>query len=324
MNRKSLDQLALRTASSVTHRHLLSVINTKLKELPATNSTLRVLDIGCGNGLLLIYLQELLEKYHPALRVELYGFDVTDSKVQFDGFFRSTVEGLNQRRPDIHWESRLKIISSQDTWPYDDGFFDIAVSNQVGEHVSNHDWFFGQIHRVLRSDGFSIHLFPLKNYIVEGHMFLPFVHYFSQWNSKRVYIKIMSLLRIGRWKKMADKVSVDNFAESFADFLTYYCNYLSKEELLKKCKAAGFRAGFEFTGDMYRAKLRDLLKLPPKFEYRRSNLSMLSIHFYKWLASITLVLDKKDRYVNYIALHDPRAKKNSQKGVLPLSEHQIL
>jgi hypothetical protein len=55
--------------------------------------------------------------------------------------------------------------------------------------------------------------------------------------------------------------------------------------------------------------LNSFLRTLPKFEYRRSNMSLFTIHFYKWLASVTLVVDKKDRYINYIAQHDPRRKK---------------
>jgi SAM-dependent methyltransferase len=304
IDRAEADALATRLATSITHRHLLSVLNTKLFESRRDSGLLRVLDIGCGNGQLVIYLQELLELYHPQLSIEVYGFDVSDSQVQFSGFFQQTLDMLGSRRPNVDWNARLKLISSTEVWPYDDGAFDITVSNQVGEHVADHAWFFKQNHRVLGNDGFAVHLFPLKNYIIEGHMFLPFPHYLTQWNSQRLYIKLLSKLGLGRWKRMSDKVSLDDFAESFADFLTYYCNYISKGKLVRLCKQSGFRVGFEFTGEFYWAKLRDIFRRPSKFEYRESACSIVSIHFYKWLNGITLILDKRDRYENYIAKHE--------------------
>jgi SAM-dependent methyltransferase len=304
LDRTETDASARRLATSITHRHLLSVLNTKLLDSKPNSATLRVLDIGCGNGRLLIYLQETLEMYHPQLSIEMYGFDVSDSQVQFSGFFQQAISTLRARRPEVDWNARLKLISSTEVWPYTDGFFDITVSNQVGEHVANHSWFFRQNHRVLRDDGFAVHLFPLKNYVVEGHMYLPFAHYFTQWNSRRLYIKLLSSLGFGRWKRMSETVSVDDFSESFADFLTYYCNYISKDELVRICKQSGFRVGFEFTGEFYRSKLRDIFRRPSKFEYRASAWSLISIHFYKWINGVTLVLDKRDRYVNYIAKHE--------------------
>jgi len=40
--------------------------------------------------------------------------------------------------------------------PYEDGFFDVVVSNQVLEHLWNTDGFFQEVRRVLKSGGYAV------------------------------------------------------------------------------------------------------------------------------------------------------------------------
>ena len=72
------------------------------------------------------------------------------------------------------WNDRIKVISGDAQWGYDEGFFDIAISNPVIEHVRDLDRFLENfIHSVSR-DGVSIHLFPLvivfERRIVMSHL----------------------------------------------------------------------------------------------------------------------------------------------------------
>lgn len=299
LDEREKDKLARDLAVSLTHLHVLGVVLSKI-DPSVEREKLTLLDAGSGNGLLIAYLQRMLRVYFPDFKIEIHGYDISDGGVQSDGYYRSTIARLSEFDPATDWEDRIKLISATDPWPFEDGRFDIVVSNQVGEHVANHALFFQENYRVQRPGGFSVHLFPLKYYIYEGHVRLPICHWFKQWDMKRRVIRSASLLGLGKWRKIRERVSVDDFSTGYADFLSFHCNYLSKRELLKVTRLSGFRAGFDYTREFYFAKVRDLFRLAPKLRYRRSLFSAMSVHFYMFLASVTLVLDKKDEYVNYI------------------------
>jgi SAM-dependent methyltransferase len=106
---------------------------------------IRILDVGCGNCELISYLEAYVPDFNKDLDIEVYGFDVTDSKVQFKDYFDKAFQMLTNRHSHINWETRLRIIKSEDTWPFDDNFFDIVLSNQVVEHVHDHGHFFRRI-----------------------------------------------------------------------------------------------------------------------------------------------------------------------------------
>jgi SAM-dependent methyltransferase len=300
MTHENIINDAISEAKSITHKHILSIINTKLKgrnrKVP-----IRILDAGCGDCELIAYLQNFVPKFNKGLTVEVYGFDVFDSKVQFSDFYQKANVMLSERFGHINWESRIKLISSNDPWPFEDEYFDIVVSNQVLEHIDDHDFFLSQNWRILKNQSFSIHLFPVKNYIVEGHIHLPFVHRLRRWSLLRGYIKILSALRMGKWKYISKNCTLDEFATSYADFLTYYCNYLSIGDLIKLGKSAKFRTDFKYTGNFYYEKIKEVFKRKHRFLYYTDNSHILSIHFFKYIQCITLFLEKSNSYDNYIA-----------------------
>src|SRR5688500_3491296 len=108
---------------SVAHQHIAACVNTELRKIGRRR--IRLLDIGCGDCTLMRLLEAKLPKLKPGLELELHGFDVSDARVQ-----------AAEYRP-AH--RNAKFIRSSDPWPYDCGYFDIAVSNQVLEHVHDHE-----------------------------------------------------------------------------------------------------------------------------------------------------------------------------------------
>jgi SAM-dependent methyltransferase len=300
MTCETIIEEATQDATSITHKHILSIINTKLRDQP-NNNPIRILDAGCGSCELIAYLEAFIPKFIKGLSVEVYGFDVFDSKIQFSDFFNNANQKLSERFGHINWESRLKIIGSKDPWPFEDGYFDIVVSNQVAEHLQDHNYFFSQNWRVLKKNGFSVHLFPVKNYIIEGHVHLPFAHRFKQWRLLYRYIKFLSSLRMGNWKHVSEKCTLDEYSKSYTDFLTFYCNYVSVGDLIQIGNTNGFRTGFNFTGNFYYEKLKEILKIKHRFFYRKENSHPISIHIFKYIQGITLFLEKINSYENYIA-----------------------
>ncbi len=99
-----------------------------------------LLEIGCGPGALL----EALGEWYPNL--SLIGCDIDKN---FISFARSHAKGAEV------------VYGNVGQLPFDDGSFDVTISNTVCEHV-NPASFFGQQHRVLKTGGVCLVLSSRK------------------------------------------------------------------------------------------------------------------------------------------------------------------
>jgi hypothetical protein len=92
----------VKAAASVTHLHILAVVETELEAM-RRDGTARVLDAGCGDGTLMAYLQANLEELSTADEV---------------------VRNLRGLVPDTPWDGRVQVVSVDEPWPYPDAHFD--------------------------------------------------------------------------------------------------------------------------------------------------------------------------------------------------------
>lgn len=284
---------------SITHLHLLSVLVTEIFRRPPDDGCVRILDAGCGNGHLTIVLQTNLASLFPELNFEIYGFDVADHGVQADNYFSETLSWCEQHCPDVHWDERLKLTTHEQSWPFESGYFDYVLSNQVLEHVWDHTRFFAEHYRVLKTGGRGAHLFPLKHYIYEGHLKIPFAHRISDWFFLKAYISYMSRLGIGKFRGQK-KSCIDDYAESHADYMTFYTNYLSHAELMAIVKQSRLRPSLRYTVDFYLHKFRQLFGRAVIIDLgqrKRSGFANLfASHCLKYVSSITLFVEKENTY----------------------------
>lgn len=290
---------------SITHLHIYAVINTIIK-YPLGSSgkkTVRLLDVGCGNGVMLSTLTRELPSMHPGIAFEFYGLDVDDSNVQEKGFFDKTISLLTQNAPATPWQQHLKLIKSEETWPFPNDFFDIVYSNQVMEHVFNQAFTLAEIRRTMTPEGFSFHLYPLRHYIYEGHLFIPLVHKFRSWTTTYHWIRWASHLGIGTYKihkKEGLCRSINEYAERHADYMAYQVNYQTAKQICNTAKACRLKPSFDFTHLYYKQKLRSVFKLNPLEIYKQGDISSARNSFYffflKYVSGITLVLKKKDSF----------------------------
>jgi SAM-dependent methyltransferase len=289
-------------AKSITHQHLLSIVNTEWRRREDRAALrLRLLDVGCGDGALLAYLAQQLPALNPEIQLELYGFDVHDHGVQPPGFLVRAAAALTARLPSVPWTERLASVAAGDPWPYPDGFFDAIVSNQVLEHVADHDRLFAETYRTLRPGGYAAHLFPLKHYLFEGHLRLPLAHRLAGYELLRGDITWSSRLGLGKYPahRRSSGVSLAEYAERHADYLYHFTNYLSYRAVLALGKKHHLRASCRYTREFYTSKLRALLGLSPVYVYpqRRSALAdRTALFFCQFVSSVTLFLSKRQTY----------------------------
>lgn len=300
----------LSPVSSVTHAHIVYVLGAE-RPLPG-DRPFRILDAGCGNGALLI----ALHRHLPGLigrPVELYGFDVSDVRVQKSDFFSATIESLRAAAPETDWQSRLSLIDTQSPWPYDDSFFDAVVSNQVLEHVQNLDSFLGELSRVLRRGGISVNLFPVKALAFEGHVGVPFAHRIHSDDVRRAYLTNYARLgvaKIGPMRKVANQ-SAQDFGETRAEYVATQTAYRSFRELAAAAHRQGLTASYRWTPQFYSTKLAYVFGRDFSALYRRGRQSVLfeffAFRILSRISSVTIVFES-------LAAYDPDAENAGHLG----------
>ena len=79
-----------------------------------------LLDVGCGNGIMLSSLIKELPDRHAGITFEFFGIDVGDSNVQQKGYFKKTTGLLKTTNSQINREDHLKLLKFNETWPFPD------------------------------------------------------------------------------------------------------------------------------------------------------------------------------------------------------------
>jgi SAM-dependent methyltransferase len=287
-------------AASVTHTHLLAVVSTELSRWPH-ESRIRLLDVGCGDGRLLAYLAHELTRLHPGKPIEFYGVDVHDHGIQSTGFIDRTVSLLRAEHPSLPWRERILAIADGDAWPFPADLFHVIISNQVLEHVRDHAYFLGEVRRTLLQDGVSAHLFPLRHYVFEGHLLLPFVHRIRNTDLLRAFIRACSRIGLGKFRhhRRTTGVSLDDFVDRHADLMHYFTNYLTQREIMKLAKRQRLRVSFRYTQGFYTNKLRAMVGLPADLVYRRKRSAIVdwtATIVLRYVQGVTLLLEKDETY----------------------------
>jgi SAM-dependent methyltransferase len=161
--------------------------------LPAGAS---ILDFGCGDG-------DAMAAWRAA-GADAFGCDIV----------------LN--RP----SERLYLIERPYRLPFPDATFDLVVSNQVLEHVQDHDVAFSEISRVLKPGAISLHLFPARWAPRETHVRVPLANVVQTrgWLALWARLGIRNGFQNGlSWRKVTDMN---------LEYLRTRTNYLGRRELI--------------------------------------------------------------------------------------------
>jgi len=194
-----------------------------------------VLDFGCGGG-------ELVEAAREA-GVPMCGADVFYSgsrsreRAEANGLLGTVVYEIRQGR-----------------LPFADGSFDLVVNNQVMEHVEDLDAVLAELHRVLKPDGALLSLFPSRDVWREGHIGIPFSHWFRKGSRPRFYYTwMLRSLGLGSWKQQSP--TRRQWAIDKLGWIDSYTHYRRRDEIFR---AFGRFFRSELLGpDYIRFRLRD-------------------------------------------------------------------
>lgn len=122
-----------------------------------------VLDVGTGSGQMASCWSERCKK--------LYSVDVCDQRVTSEGF-------------DFY-------LIKDEILPFEDGEFDVVISNQVLEHVWDQERHIEEIARVLKPNGVAYLSTPNRFCLMEPHYRLPLLAWFGDRFAK-LYLKCIS------------------------------------------------------------------------------------------------------------------------------------
>lgn len=107
----------------------------------SNNDNFKILDIGCGRGDDLLKIKNSIKDK----KLELYGLEIYHPNVKI-----AQKEGINTILMDVEKESI----------PFENGYFDIIIANQIIEHIKEIFWIFSEISRLIKRDGIVIVGFP--------------------------------------------------------------------------------------------------------------------------------------------------------------------
>lgn len=103
--------------------------------------SLRVIDLGCGEGILLKLLEENFKN------VETFGIDINPNVLELDKFLRADI----------------KVANIKDTG-FPDNFFDIIFCLDVLEHFENLEQPISEIKRILKPNGLLVVSLPTESW----------------------------------------------------------------------------------------------------------------------------------------------------------------
>jgi SAM-dependent methyltransferase len=165
-----------------------------------------LLDFGCGAG---ERVDELRRKGYQA-----YGCDPALPRLPLDPLRTLVERGLVRA-----------IETAPYRLPFDDCSFDLVFSITVFEHAMDYDSALGEIRRVLKPGGVTVHLFPSPWKPFETHAFVPFASRIqSYW-----WLYLWALL--GVRNRFQQGYSARLTARENHRFLRTETNYLTKREI---------------------------------------------------------------------------------------------
>jgi len=126
-----------------------------------------------------------------------------------------------------------RIDEDTSSLPFANDTFDFVFSDQVLEHVRDHERAFAEIARVLKPGAISLHIFPAKLKPTESHLHVPFGGLIQN----RWWLTLWALCGIRN--SFQQGKGVREVVELNAKYLHTHTNYLSRAQI-RKAAAASF------------------------------------------------------------------------------------
>jgi len=192
----------------VNHLYLLHWAHTVTAAVPAA----RILDYGCGAG-------------EVVVEGRRRGLDIVGADVFY--------HGASSKR-EVEAQRLLGTVITEiksGTLQYPDETFDLVVTNQVVEHTEDLDTSLAEISRVMKPGAKLVCIFPTKEVVREGHIGIPFVHWFARGSAHRLlYALTCRAIGFGYFKQGK---SIRQWTTDALDWMDTYTFYRSRHDVLQ-------------------------------------------------------------------------------------------
>lgn len=230
---------------------------------------IKVLDWGCGRGRFVLWLRQR--------GYQAYGVDIDPLPIE---------NGLPLIREQGFSADILRLLDENGRTDFADGHFDFTLSGQVFEHVANIDQVAAEIQRLTRQGGMGFHEYPSYRYLVEPHLYMPFVHWLPKNALRRLLIRFFVWVGIEpHWPEVEEK-SLGKKVETYYHYSLEKTHYRKPGLMKKTFEQHGFSVIFK-TIDHPRITEHRLLGRLAKGEVTRRLLDHLLLTFRHQELSIT-------------------------------------
>ena len=207
--------------SEIINKKFLKIIE-KLNYEKENKKNLKILDWGCGRGDLVKFLNN--QGY------DCYGLEVENSK-------KITKQlALNENS---FPKNKISFIKHDNATEFMSNTFDVVITNQVLEHMSNKIEFINELKRILKTGGFSYNILPAKFRFVEVHIKMPFVHWLPKNKIRKFLITFFNIFKIKHWSE-CKHLSFKQQVQYYYEYSINKTFYLGANDLFKDFKKNGF------------------------------------------------------------------------------------
>jgi SAM-dependent methyltransferase len=202
---------------------VLRLIDACAAEQGVSPKALRILDWGCGRGRTVAKLLEM--------GIDAYGVDIDPEPINngYDLLFCRGEQPLK----------RLICIDRSCRTPFQDGYFNLIISDQVIEHVSDLNGLITELSRITADDGAGLHNFPARWCLIEPHLLIPFLHWLPKNRLRLWYLRFL-LFRIPTWKDLENKTSQER-ARIYFEYSIQKTYYRPLARIHQSFSQRGFR-----------------------------------------------------------------------------------
>ena len=198
----------------------------------------RVLDYGCGRGEIVAIGRQ-------------WGLDVWGADTYSDHYVPSLNAVAEEARKHIR-----RIEHSRADFP--DAHFDLVLSNQVLEHVTEPEAVIADMARLLKSGGILIAAFPIRSTWYEGHLGLYFAHRLPRGTVRHAAFVAAHRLGFGLYR---ETLTASEWASKSERTLDDVCFYYPRMRMLRALRTVG--VANDISVDYMRTRLGNRVRYVP-------------------------------------------------------------
>ncbi len=230
----------------------------------------RILDYGCGRSELVTLGRQR--------GLDIWGVDT------FSGHYASSLDAVaNETRGFVRQIQTLRA-------DFPETHFDLVLSNQVLEHVTEPETTIRDMARLLKPNGTLIAAFPVESTWYEGHVGLYFAHRLPRGSARHAAFVLLHRLGLGLYR---EALTATEWASTSERTLDDVCFYYPRTRLLKALRAIG--TAEDLSVDYMQTRLGNKSRYVPG--------SLLQFVYHKRAGEIFRVVKVKD--VPRISYPDP-------------------